>query len=47
MVMNLAIRKGVELPAAEGAAFDQGAEYDRLAREIRAALDMEAIYRLL
>jgi adenosylcobyric acid synthase len=47
MVMNLAIRKGVKLPDAEGATFDQSAEYDRLADEVRAALDMEAVYGLL
>ncbi len=47
MIMNLAIRKGVKLPSAEVTAFDQAAEYDRLADEVRAALDMEAIYALV
>jgi len=46
MLRRIAERKGVSLPEGEGA-FDQGAEYDKLAAHFRGSLDMEAVYRAM
>jgi adenosylcobyric acid synthase len=43
---NLAARKGASLPEAAGP-LDRDAEYDRLAAHVRAAMDMDLVYRLL
>jgi adenosylcobyric acid synthase len=46
LLRRIAERKGVSLPEGEGA-FDQGAEYDKLAAHFRGSLDMGAVYRAM